>query len=421
MNKKTILCVDDIKTNLFTIRSVIEDLAGEYYDVLIALSASEGLEILLKQKVDIILLDVMMPEIDGFECAKMIKSNKKTKDIPIVFVTANKDDDTIGQCYAVGGDDYINKPFNHTELLSRIKFHLKSKEQDALLQKEKDYVQSILDLQDNLILITDGREQIHVNNAFLKFYKVNTIEEFQSKQPCACHTFLEEEGYFSLELVEVGHVWVDDLILRSKIEDILVKIAVDGKEFIFNVKATVFFDQYIVTLTDITQISQLTIEYKHEASYDSLTKIYNRNMFNRLFDIKMNKAQEKGTDLVFIIFDIDFFKEVNDKYGHLVGDDVLKTLSNLIKSKIRENDLFARWGGEEFVLALDMEVDKGFVIANNLRSAIEENKFDRVEELTCSFGITQFKEEDTLDSMILRADNALYEAKENGRNKVCKA
>jgi len=421
VKKKTILCVDDIKTNLFTIRSVIEDLANEYYDVVIALSASEGLEILLRQKIDIILLDVMMPEIDGFECAKMIKSNKKTKDIPIIFVTANKDDDTIEQCYKVGGDDYINKPFNHTELLSRIKFHLKSKEQDALLQKEKDYVQSVLDLQENLILVTDGREHINVNNAFLEFYKVNTIEEFKSKQSCVCHTFLEEAGYFNLGLVEVGHVWVDDLILRSKIEDILVKIAVDGNEFIFNVKATVFFDQYIVTLTDITQISQLTLEYKHEASYDSLTKIYNRNMFNRLIDIKINKAQEKGTDLVFIIFDIDFFKDVNDKYGHLVGDDVLKILSSLIKSKIRENDLFARWGGEEFVLALDIGIDKGFLIANNLRSFIEENEFESAGTITCSFGITQFKEEDTLDSMILRADSALYKAKENGRNKVCKA
>ena len=421
VSKKTILCVDDIKTNLFTIRSVIEDLADDYYDVVIALSANEGLEILLKKNIDIILLDVMMPEIDGFECARMIKSNIKTKDIPIIFVTANKDDDTIEECYKVGGDDYINKPFNHTELLSRIKFHLKSKEQDALLQKEKDYVQSILDLQENLILVTDGENNINVNNAFLEFYKVNSIKEFQSKQSCICDTFLEEAGYFHLGLVEVGRTWVDELILRSKIEDILVKVLIQDSEYIFNVKATVFLDQYIVTLTDITQISQLTIEYKYEANYDALTKIYNRNMFNRLIDIKINKAQEQNTDLVFIILDIDLFKNVNDTYGHLVGDEILKTLSSIIKSKTRENDLFARWGGEEFVLALDLSLEKGFAIANNLRSFIEKNNFDVVGKLTCSFGITQFQINDTLDSMILRADNALYKAKEEGRNKVCRA
>ena len=421
MSKKTILCVDDIKTNLFTIRGVIEDLADDYYDVVIALSANEGLEILQKQNIDIILLDVMMPDIDGFECAQMIKSNNNTKDIPIIFVTANKDDETIEQCYKVGGDDYVNKPFNHTELLSRIKFHLKSKEQDALLQKEKDYVQSILDLQENLILVTDGRDNINVNNAFLEFYKVNSIEDFQSKQSCVCDTFVEEAGYFHLGLVEVGRTWVDQLILDSKNEDILVKVVVEGCEHIFNVKATVFFDQYVVTLTDITQISQLTLEYKYEANYDALTQIYNRNMFNRLIDVKIKKAQEEGSDLVLIILDIDFFKNVNDKYGHLVGDEVLKTLSSIIKSKTRENDLFARWGGEEFVLALDISIEKGLTIANNLRSFIEKSNFSVIGNLTCSFGITQFKTNDTLDTMILRADKALYKAKDDGRNKVCKA
>ncbi|MBC8238411.1 MAG: GGDEF domain-containing protein, partial [Helicobacteraceae bacterium] len=140
-----------------------------------------------------------------------------------------------------------------------------------------------------------------------------------------------------------------------------------------------------------------------------------------LIDIKINKAQEQGSDLVFIILDIDFFKNVNDKYGHLVGDDILRTLSNIIKSKTRENDLFARWGGEEFVLALDISIEKGFAIANNLRSFIKKNNFDVVGELTCSFGITQFKKNDTLDTMILRADKALYKAKEDGRNKVCQS
>lgn len=421
VSKKTILCIDDIKTNLFTIRSVIEDLADDVYDVLIALSADEGLKILSQVKIDIILLDVMMPEIDGFECAEMIKSNKKTKDIPIIFVTANKDDDTIEQCYKVGGDDYINKPFNHTELLSRIRFHLKSREQDDLLQKEKEYVQSILDLQENLILVTDGKKQINANNAFLEFFRVDSIEEFQKRQTCICDFFLEESGYFHLGLVATGSVWVEDLIMRSKIEDVLVKITLEGSDYIFNVKATVFSDQYIVTLTDITQISQLTLEYKHEASFDVLTKVYNRNMFNRLVDIKINEAQEKGVGLVFIILDIDFFKKVNDNYGHLVGDDVLKKLSNIIKSKIREHDLFARWGGEEFVLVLNTSIEQALTIANNLRSFIEKSDFEVAGKITCSFGMTQFKKNDTLDMMILRADSALYEAKARGRNRVCQA
>ena len=126
-----------MQTNLFTIQSVIEDLADGLYDVILAKSANDGLEILLKQKIDIILLDVMMPDIDGFEAAKIIKSNKKTKDIPIIFVTASKDNDTIEKCYKVGGDDYINKPFNHIELMSRLRFHLRLQEKEKQLKQEK--------------------------------------------------------------------------------------------------------------------------------------------------------------------------------------------------------------------------------------------------------------------------------------------
>ena len=419
--KKNILCIDDIQTNLFTIRSVIEDLADEKYNVSIALSAYEGLEILLKQKIDIILLDVMMPEIDGFECARMIKSNRKTRDIPIIFVTANKDDETIERCYQVGGDDYINKPFNHTELLARISFHLKSKEQDQLLLKEKEYVQSILNLQENMILVTNGEHELSVNNALLKFYNLESIEQFRENHTCICTTFLEDEGYFDASVVGEESDWVQEVIERSEEEDVLVKITQGANDFIFNVKATTFFEHYIVTLTDITQISELSLEYKHEASYDSLTQVYNRNMFNRLVDIKMTQAKENASSMVFIILDIDFFKKVNDTHGHLVGDDILKHTSRLIKAHTRDSDLFARWGGEEFVLVLDVGIDKGVEIANNLRTAIEKEKFEVVDKLTCSFGRTQYKVEDGLDDMILRADEALYKAKNNGRNQVCQA
>ncbi|MEA2100272.1 MAG: response regulator, partial [Campylobacterota bacterium] len=272
--KKTILCIDDIKTNLFTIQSVIEDLADELYDVVLAQSASDGLQVLLKQKIDIILLDVMMPDIDGFEAAKIIKSNKKIKDIPIVFVTANKDSKTIENCYKVGGDDYINKPFNHVELLARLSFHLKLKEKDEQLKKEKEYVQNILNLQENIVITTNSKEIINVNNAFLEFFDYKTLKTFQEKHICICSTFVEEDGYFSLSLVDENSKWVDEVIKLSKEKDVLVKIIQNADEYIFNIKAASFANQYIVTLTDITQISQQSLEYQHEANYDKLTQIY---------------------------------------------------------------------------------------------------------------------------------------------------
>jgi len=298
--KKTILYIDDIKTNLFTMESVIENLADELYDVVTAESAMSGLEILLKQKVDLILLDVMMPEIDGFEAAKMIKSNKKTKNIPIIFLTAKNDDKTIESCYNLGGNDYINKPFNQVELLARIAFHIRLSDKEA------------------------------------------------------------------------------EVKIREK-------------------------------------------ELEYEASFDSLTEIYNRKIFNRLLNEKIVESRVAKKSFIFIMLDIDFFKKVNDTYGHLVGDDILKSVSKIIKSHIRKGDIFARWGGEEFVLSFDVDLEKGMEIAQSLRKHIEIEKFDIVENITCSFGVTKFLPNDTLDSIIQRADGALYDAKNSGRNIVCKA
>ncbi len=418
--KKTILCIDDIPANLFIVQSVIEDMASDLYDILLANSANEGLSILLKRKIDIVLMDIMMPDIDGFEATKMMKSNRKTKEIPVIFLTAKNDDETIDICYKVGGNDYVCKPFNHVELLSRISFHLASKEKDKLLLEEKEYTQSILDLQENLILVTSGTNNITANKALLNFYNINNVYGLKKRFTCICETFIEGEDYFSLSESKVKSRWVDDVLDISENKDVLVKILKEEEEYIFNLKATKFKNQYILTFTDITQISQQSLEYKYEASYDSLTNIYNRNMFNRLMEKKIIISKQNNHSFVFMIFDIDHFKNVNDNHGHLVGDDILINMAKLIKEHIRDKDVFARWGGEEFTLSFDVTIMRGMEIANNLRSYIEEYKFKEVEKITCSFGITEFRNNDSLDSMIQRADEALYEAKESGRNKVCK-
>lgn len=417
--KKNILCIDDTSANLFTLRSVIESAAGELYDVVTVRSAMDGLAILLRQKIDLILLDVMMPEIDGFDAAKMIKSNKKTKHIPILFLTAKKDDDSIEKCYHSGGDDYINKPFNDVELLARISFHLRLKEKSKLLQQEKEYAQNIIDLQENIILVSDGKEVLTLNNALLTFYKIENILDFKKRYKCVCHTFVVEDNYFNLEELKEPEKWIDKVIELSQTQDVVVKIIRDGAEHIFNINAVVFQENYIVTLTDITQISQLSQEYEYEANIDALTEIYNRNMFQRVISRKIIISQKEKKSFIFILFDIDFFKKVNDIHGHLVGDSVLRNIAILIKKHIRDSDLFARWGGEEFVLAFDVDMDRGVQIAESLRRHIEMEDFAVVKDISCSFGITEFKVGDTINSLTKRADNALYQAKEQGRNRVC--
>ena len=297
--KKTILCIDDTPSNLFTIKSVINTLADELYDVITVESAMDGLDVLLRKKVDVILLDVMMPEVDGFETAKMIKSNRKTKNIPVLFLTAKKDDETIESCFTLG-NDYINKPFNHVELLARISFHLR---------------------------LSDKELEVHKRE----------------------------------------------------------------------------------------------VELTHEANFDSLTQIYNRKMFHKLMNEKIDLFKEQQKPFVLIMLDIDYFKNVNDKYGHLVGDEVLKIMSKEIKSHIRDSDVLARWGGEEFALSFNINITHAKEVAENLRKYVENIDFPSVGKITCSFGLTEYIDGDTLDTLTKRADAALYDAKSSGRNRVCQA
>jgi len=418
---KNILCIDDIQTNLFTISSVLEVSVEHKYNVFTAISAHDGLEILLKEKIDLILLDVMMPEIDGYEAAKIIKSNKKTKNIPILFVTAKKDDESIGRCYEVGGDDYINKPFNYVELLSRVEFHLKLKEKSYLLAKEKEFNKNILNLQNNFIMVTDSDKAISINNAMLDFFDFKDLEEFQAKCGCLANRFIEEDGYFSAALDNDKSLWLENLLKKLINEDVIVKMTKDNEKYIFTLKANKYQDYFIITLTDITQITNQALEYEHDASFDALTQIYNRNMFNRLISKKIIMAKTNKKSFVLILFDIDFFKKVNDTYGHLVGDNILKSISELVKNHTRDSDIFARWGGEEFTLAFDVGIEKGMEIAESLRKHIEVKDFNGVDTLTCSFGVTEFQQNDTITTILSRADKALYEAKETGRNRVCQA
>lgn len=420
---KRILCVDDIETNLFTLEALFEAHQKDNYTVVSAKSGKEALNVLLSQKIDIILLDIMMPELDGYETAKLILKNKKTKHIPIIFLTAKKDNDTVSKCYQAGGVDYLSKPYNEQELFARIKFHLDLLESKRVLEVEKKFTQDILDMQDNLVVISDGKRVLRINKAVSEFFNLKNIDEFRNKYICICHTFVHEDGYFHLGLIEDEELWVDVLLEKLKEEDVLVLIQ-DVKSLelnSFNIKAKIFGNDYLITLTNITSFDAESKHNKHDASYDSLTNIYNRTKLNELLLQKIKASKNSIDTFSFVLIDIDFFKDVNDTYGYLVGDAVLVQMTKVIKTHIRESDIFARWGGEEFVLVLPhVSSDQAEIVANNLRVKIEQEHFAEVNKVTCSFGLTGYKNGDNIDSITQRADIALYDAKGAGRNLVCR-
>ena len=158
---------------------------------------------------------------------------------------------------------------------------------------------------------------------------------------------------------------------------------------------------------------------ERQATTDSLTGIYNRLKFNEVLDREIQEALRYNNPLSLIMFDIDHFKAINDTYGHLAGDVILREVSRVISANIRNVDIFARWGGEEFiVLSPNNEWKSAWQLAEKLRAQIEKFDFSCPCTVTCSYGVTQFQENDTVDSLIKRVDYALYRAKERGRNRV---
>jgi diguanylate cyclase (GGDEF)-like protein len=182
----------------------------------------------------------------------------------------------------------------------------------------------------------------------------------------------------------------------------------------------------LMIMEDVTEqieneekLKQLNGLLERRASTDMLTGIYNRLRFNEFLDREINEFRRYQHSLSLIMFDMDHFKKINDTFGHHAGDRVLQDMAKLISANIREVDIFARWGGEEFmILSSHTDVEHAAQLAEKLRTEVEAHRFEGPASISCSFGVTQFGNQDTAESLIARADKALYQAKTEGRNRV---
>jgi diguanylate cyclase (GGDEF)-like protein len=181
-------------------------------------------------------------------------------------------------------------------------------------------------------------------------------------------------------------------------------------------------EKFVAIVNDITEQKKVFQEKEHYydlSIHDHLTNIFNRQMFDELFKIEVEQSRRYNSDMSLILMDIDFFKTVNDTLGHQSGDNVIKIISANVKSLLRDSDIFARWGGEEFVILMphadiSMAVEK----AEQLRKSIENLKIDTVGSVTCSFGVAQLKDSENANELFNHVDEALYKSKHNGRNRV---
>ncbi|MCW8895602.1 MAG: diguanylate cyclase [Sulfurimonas sp.] len=284
--------------------------------------------------------------------------------------------------------------------------------------RDKDYYKDIIDTSKNMIIVHDKNGMKQVNRTFFKYFSMySSLEEFKKEHNYICDFFIDEDGYLQKNID--GIEWVKAVVQNSE-QHHKVKLKIGDKEYYFSVSASIVSQEsnhIAIIMSNISEQEKYKNELEHLSITDSLTGIGNRRYFQQKIEEETLRAKRYVNPLSLIIFDVDHFKKVNDKYGHNVGDEVLKEYTKLVASMLRTNDIFCRIGGEEFIIILPHATkDDAKSIAEKLRVKIQESK--KIIPITMSFGVVEYIKGEDSEAIFKRADQALYKAKDSGRNIV---
>jgi diguanylate cyclase (GGDEF)-like protein/PAS domain S-box-containing protein len=445
--KINILLVDDRPENLLALEAIIEQ---KDYNLIKAFSGEEALKYLLKYDFAAILLDVQMPGMDGFGTAKIIKAREKTKNIPILFITANNmDSEHIFTGYSLGAIDYILKPFDPIILKAKVERLVEIYKMNQMLKQQAESLE-----EKKVELERANKELTRISSDLLVSEALaNVISETSSDSML----ILDKDGFilkvnptvermFLYNNQELLHQNIKMLFSSEKtqkyVHAILTAIhnleSINGYENNKEVELTrkdgthfpaeiQFGKRYVqekciiaCTIRDITRKKEDERRITHMAYHDGLTDLPNRRLFNDQLKQYVNKAKDNFEPLALLYLDMDRFKYINDSLGHFIGDVVLCEISKLLNHCMRNHDFVARVGGDEFNIILpntnrETALERAEFILKEFRKPIYIDNYELF--ITTSIGISVFPY-DGEDATILskNADAALYRAKEAGKN-----
>ena len=425
--KPKILIVDDKSENLFALEQTLKPLNALLTR---AMSGEEALSQVLRQQFALILMDVQMPGMDGFETVNLMRNYDETKNVPVIFVTAiSKERQFVEQGYESGAVDYLFKPIAPSVLLSKVKVFLELEAQrieleNAINQNKQlsAHNETVLDCIIEGIISFDNKGLIDWANPTalrllgMKLTQIENMSLFELFHHTSNEPILSWSDFHELD-DSTTHAQIrnsDYLLQRLNSTTFPVEFSISG--FTNNIQ-----DGGVFSFQDITKRKWTENELIRLAQEDSLTQLPNRALFHEFLRISIQERIRDGANLALLLLDMDDFKRVNDKLGHDVGDKLLQSVSARLEESLRQGDLVARLGGDEFGIILPIirkSEDAGRVAKKILESFEKPHKLGTYTlTVSASIGITTFPEGgENIQSLIKSADTAMYHAKGIGRN-----
>jgi diguanylate cyclase (GGDEF)-like protein/PAS domain S-box-containing protein len=417
----TLLIVDDYPENLISLSAL---LTRQDWQVITAESGFEALSVLLEHDIDLVLLDVQMPGMDGFEVARLMRGSQRTRLTPIIFLTANEQSQAaVIKGYASGAVDYLFKPFDPQILKPKVQALLEHQRNRRQLQRLTQDLEAAHAF--NASVLANAAEGIVVvgEDGLIGFANPSMSRLLNA-------TVQELQGRDFLDFLQKPHipVWADSEWLAGykrgetlRLHDAILRTA-PGQQVPVALSCAPLPNEQramVVTVLDMSVVRHLHQQLEFQAVTDPLTGLLNRRGFYQTAENLLLRSDRSGSAWVLLYLDLDGFKRVNDSLGHDAGDRVLRWVSEQLKACLRPFDILARMGGDEFTALLDMEFpDQASRIAEELIERVSIcQQIDGLDiALGASIGIATFPDCATnLDGLLRAADIAMYEAKRAGR------
>lgn len=419
LGRKCILVVDDQPSNVHSIYQIFCD----EHDVLMATSGQQALDLIEKSLPDVILLDVVMPNMDGHEVCRRLKINPLTEHIPVIFVSGNKESSDEIAGLSLQAADFIHKPFVPEVVRARVKtqLHLKHKSdqllasQDALRLAASVFTHS----KDGILMLNAQGVILDANAPFKSIQGLSNdrlIGAHFNELMVARGSRIDYKDIWS-ELIK-HHQWSGEVQRMNKLGE--------SRAYLLNI-SPVLDEQsetthYVGLYTDISQLKDYQNSLESMARFDGLTGLPNRALMADRLNQTLVQSKRRGKSMAVCFLDLDGFKAVNDNYGHDYGDELLVGLSKRMRMALRDGDTLARIGGDEFVaLVADIDVDSAYeMVLDRLLTAASKpiQVKDATLQVSASIGVALYpRDGEDPDTLIRHADQAMYVAKTSGKNR----